>query len=443
MNKLGSICLAGLVATGAMACGGDDEDKQPVKLGLAAPFTGEESEFGPAFEDVMRVAIEDINERGGVNGHMLELEVGNTEADPEVAKDVVQSLIDAGVVAIVGPLTSSSAAAVFEMARDAKVPLISPSSTAPSLIDAMDDGYLFRNVPNDNVQSVAIAYYLKTIREPNISEVLVVHDSGDYGRGLAMAFEEVFKSSALGGTVPMLLEFDEKLGDGTEARMTEIMDALNAADPEMVFIAAQSGGSAAVLARWAELRNMPGYEAIQDQRWFLADGGKASLVYAAAPEVLVGTEGTAPTSPTRGDAQQVLEDTYKAARPEGKALNTQFANNVWDATYVLALALLKQSVEKQDFGGEGLRDAITDVSGSPGQVKDAGQWSEIVSLIKRGTAVNYDGAAGPVDLDADGETVGPYEVWRIASVGANGTAERAKYLEITVSDSGAVNVVAK
>jgi neutral amino acid transport system substrate-binding protein len=88
---------------------------------------------------------------------------------------------------------------------------------------------------------------------------------------------------------------------------------------------------------------------------------------------------------------------------------------VWDAVYLFASALESQHAAGVAYGGSDLRDRLTAVSRAPGLILHAGQWRDIIGTLRRGNDVDYDGASGPCDLDANGEAIGPYEVWRVAT----------------------------
>ena len=86
--------------------------------------------------------------------------VKDTELSGDIARMRMQEAIAEGAVAIVGPAASGEVSATYPTARDAMVPMMSPSSTLAALSkpDVNDGGFLFRNVPDDETQGVAAAY---------------------------------------------------------------------------------------------------------------------------------------------------------------------------------------------------------------------------------------------------------------------------------------------
>ncbi|MBZ0231733.1 MAG: ABC transporter substrate-binding protein [Deltaproteobacteria bacterium] len=404
----------------AIGCGGDDGPSGPVKVGLLAPKTGALMEVGESFERVAIVAVDSINAKGGIGGRDLELIVEDTETNADTAGAKLQGLIDQGVVAVVGPATSGEVTNAWPVARDNRVPIISPSSTAPSLSRPAptgpdDDGYMFRNVPDDEIQGIAMAYYLKTLRTPQVSNVAVLFENSPYGIGLKNAFKTSFED--LTGVVALEVPFEQNLVDAAAA--TPAIDSLvNASpQPEMVVLIALEQDAVKLVSAW----DNSGSPRIADMQWFMTDGARSGGFLSAAPMSLRGMCGTAPTFPVNGLAYTELQTAYEASYDD--SIDAQvFAPNVWDGFHLLAAAMVHQSVNHsgEDLGGANLRDAITTVS-RDGQTFHAGQWRDLISALRSRNDVDYDGAAGPNDFDVVGQTVGPYEVWCIAGDGASFT----------------------
>lgn len=421
MRCLG-ICVLGVL----FGCTAEPGDRTPVKVGLLAPKTGALTGVGESFDRVAQVAVASINDLGGIGGRDLELVVEDTETIAETAGEKLQGMIDQGVVAVVGPATSGEVADAFAVARDARVPIISPSSTAPGLSRPAptgpdDQGYMFRNVPDDEIQGVAIAHYLLDRRDPRAMNVAVLFENTAYGIGLKNAFKTSFEDR--GGTVFPEIDFEQNLPDAAAAR-TEI-DLLVAAVPQptvVVMIALEQDAIKLVNA-W----DNGGTPLIAGMQFFFTDGARSGTFLTATPPSVRGMCGTAPTFPITGLAYGLLQTTYNGAY-EDEIGDQVYGPNVWDAFHLIAAALVHQSrnFSGEELGGEHLRDAITTVS-RDGQVFTASQWRDLVSAIRNGNDVDYDGAAGPNDFDVVGQAVGPYEVWCIAPDGASYT--QALFLE--------------
>jgi ABC-type branched-subunit amino acid transport system substrate-binding protein len=413
--------IASLVgATGA--CGGED-DKEDITIALVSPTTGALEAVGLSFQRVAEAAVGEINDRGGVDGHMLVLETYDSETNKDRAREVLQSAIDLdGVVGAVGPATSDAVGECAMVAKTEMVPIVSPSSTAPSLAMADDDGYMFRNVPNDDIQGIAMAYYLTEVADPAVTSATLVYEDTSYGRGLADAFEAAFECN--GGTVDGRITFVQNIGmTGADDVVADLVTAA----PSMAVMVALEQDGALIVDRWDADGNLP------DMEWFMTDGLRSAGFLDGLPASMENMLGTAPTFPTLGDAYSVLEEAYDELYPDEDLSEEVFAPNVWDGVYLLAAALMAQKSDSEFdgvFGGALLRDKLTEISKGPGPVIHAGQWRDLTSAIKAGNPVDYDGASGPNDFDENGEAVGPYEVWQLVDDGDGAlTFQRVLFLE--------------
>jgi branched-chain amino acid transport system substrate-binding protein len=406
------------VAVLMAGCGDDGGgDDGPVRVAMLAPSTGPLMGVGQSFERVAQVAVDNINEQGGIDGRDLELVIEDTMANPTEAAAILERLATMeGVVAAVGPATSGEVDEAWMVAADEDIPIISPSSTAPFLsrTDIDDEGFMFRNVPDDEKQGLAIAYYLYTVS--GVTSAAVLFEGTDYGRGLKDAFKVAYEN--LGGTVSDEVEFTQGLADVAAADAV-IADLASATpDPTMVVTIALEQDAIYLTQSW-DL----GGPTIAGMEFFLTDGARSQGFLDGAPDSVVGMCGTAPTYPVNGVAYETLKDAYEAAHAD--SLEAQvYAPNVWDGFHLIAAALVKQSVDfpGEELGGVHLRDAITEVS-KEGQQLTASDWRNIIINLREGNDIDYDGAAGPNNFDVVGQAVGPYEVWCVGESRASFTQE--------------------
>ena len=399
-SKLYSLLSLGLSLVGCS----DDSDREPIKIGLSASLTGFDSEWGGTARDVVVASVNHVNDLGGVNGRMLELVIADDGSESEPAAVAAQQLIDEGVVGIVGGFWSNQLETVTPMVRDAQIPLLSPSSTAPELVQApADGGFVFRIAPNDNFQSLAIAHYLADVVNPSVGATAIVHQDDSYGNGLSTAFTAEWVTArglAVNGT-PITFT-----SDMDQAAATALWTSIANANPTSVVMISGGADANILLRTWKTSGQLP------DLKWFLSDAAKQSALFgtdSSSELPTAGVRGSAPTYPRSGLAFR----TYSESMIErlGTDISSEaYFPNAWDAVHLLAGGLALQASKGQELGGAGLRDAIQSVS-KGGQVFHAGQWRDFMASIRKGGDVDYDGAAGPVDFDADGETVSPYEVW--------------------------------
>ena len=409
------LLLAGLTSFGVMAgCGGGGGEGGEVKIALLAPKTTPPAPpaslqgVGESFVRVFNVAVDAINDKGGINGQRLVGVISDTGGNETVAMNQLRDLVEnQGVIAVVGPARSAEVKAAFPIAKELEVPIISPSSTSHDLSSADDGGFMFRNVPDDNIQSIAMAHYMSQPAPSGlgVTSAVIIHERGAYGDGLKGSFTAAF--SHFGGTVESEVAYDTDLD--TDAKVQAVVDQLNAIDPAptMVVLIALEQDGLKIVNKWAMSGQPPGL------KWFMTDGARSGNFLRDAPTQMKDMCGTASTFPVSGLAYVALKSAYEAVNND--TLEDQvYAPNVWDAVHLFAAAMVQQQHDDAGapLGGGGLRDALSKVS-KDGQVLRAEEWRTLIGQIRNGADIDYDGAAGPNDFDQQGQAIGPFEVWCI------------------------------
>ena len=151
-----------------------------VKIGFLNPSTGGIAVYAEAFSDAAQIAIDHLNEDSTT--HTFELVEADSGCDGTKAGTSAQSLVDAGVVGIAGAACSGATLGAMEVAKTAAIPLVSYASTSPALTTADDGGYMFRVVPSDAQQGIAMATMAVSHGWQNPG---LIYMSNDYGAGLA------------------------------------------------------------------------------------------------------------------------------------------------------------------------------------------------------------------------------------------------------------------
>ena len=189
------------MALAALASCGAPEEKEPIKIGVIAPLTGSIPVVGQSTVNAANLAIQEINDAGGleVNGQKVKIEliVEDNQDRKESAVSAAQKLINqSGVVAIVGPQASRNAIPAADIAEQAHVPLISPWSTNPETTAGKK--YVFRVAFIDPFQGRVMARF--AIEELGASKAAVLYDvASEYNKGIAEIFQQVFEEA--GGQV--------------------------------------------------------------------------------------------------------------------------------------------------------------------------------------------------------------------------------------------------
>src|SRR5687768_18276544 len=146
----------GLIATFlfSFACqppGGGDK----VRIGVFMSLTGSTANFGISSVNGIKLAADEINSAGGINGKQVELLVQDDRSDASEAATIVTKFVTQDQVhAILGEVASSRSIAAAPIAQNAKIPMLTPSSTNPEVTRKGD--FIFRSCFIDPVQGAAI-----------------------------------------------------------------------------------------------------------------------------------------------------------------------------------------------------------------------------------------------------------------------------------------------
>jgi branched-chain amino acid transport system substrate-binding protein len=161
-----------------------------IKIGLAGPVTGAVAQYGEMQFIGAKMAIEQINKAGGVNGAMLEGVVYDDACDPKQAVAVANKIVNDEIKFVVGHLCSSSTQPASDIYEDEGILMVTAASTSPE-ITARGYQLLFRTIGLDSLQGPTAANYIAD------------HDKQQYGEGIATAVKQTLEAK---GTKVVLFE---------------------------------------------------------------------------------------------------------------------------------------------------------------------------------------------------------------------------------------------
>lgn len=164
----------------------------PVRIGVIQPLTGNGAYQGTNLLDGIKVAVDEINERGGIlNGRKVEIVVEDGQCNPAASTAASKKLIGAGHKVILGELCSSAAHAVLEVTKKENVIHVAPLSYSPGLTE-QGARYFFRTSSNSVIIARGFAEFIAKNEKPGSTiAILVVND--DWGRSDAAAFAKEFE----------------------------------------------------------------------------------------------------------------------------------------------------------------------------------------------------------------------------------------------------------
>lgn len=224
-------CSGGQNSSGGNSGGGDAKG-DTIKIGANLELSGEVASYGQSISEGMELAIEEINDSGGVDGKKIKVvKVDNKSDNAEAASAATRLTSQENVLAIIGAATSGNTIAQAQIANDTKTILLSPSGTAPNVTENEDGSineYVFRTSYIDPFQGTVAANF--AAKELGVKTAAIYSDSAsDYAKGLAAAFKETFQKA--GGKI--VAEESYVAGD-TDFRST--LTRIKSANPEFVFI---------------------------------------------------------------------------------------------------------------------------------------------------------------------------------------------------------------
>ncbi|WP_321388922.1 ABC transporter substrate-binding protein [uncultured Enterococcus sp.] len=174
---------------------GNKTEGDTIKIGMNMELSGSVSAYGNAEKEGIELAVEEINEAGGVLGKKLELVSKDNKSENSEAASVASNLTNEDkVVAVIGPATSGATKATIPNMTKAGVPLITPSGTDDSITVANDkvQEYVFRACFQDTFQGVILANFAQD--NLKAEKVVILGDkSSDYAIGLADSFKDTYK----------------------------------------------------------------------------------------------------------------------------------------------------------------------------------------------------------------------------------------------------------
>jgi branched-chain amino acid transport system substrate-binding protein len=350
------------------ACGGSGDEGSsagggtggPIKVGMVSSLTGPGAAFGVPMRNAAEATIDDINADGGVLGQDIELVVFDDATDPTRAAQGATELIDEGVVAIIGAVTSSTTLALAPVAASSEIPVMAiAAAVAVTADDAEGLDWTWRITSNDG--EIIPAMFDRLVEDGHERVAIFAQDDayGEYG---TRVFEELAEGQGV-----EIVEVTSAAIDATD--VTPQATRLRDADADVVVLQLQSVGLASSFLRAAEDvgLDLPMFggmgmsqQALIDNAGAAADGLLTANVLdptglSANQEALYSLVEAGGNEPTYGfadlaggDAARILAAAIeKAGKANGPAINGALA----DGLEVDGAALAPYSFSAEDHDG--------------------------------------------------------------------------------------------
>jgi neutral amino acid transport system substrate-binding protein len=408
------LCISAAILTTSCQRGGDSagnagnngqpqaEQKEGLKLATLAPITGDLASIGQNWPTAVQLAVDTINECGGVNEASVSLTNEDDQTDPSAGSSAMTKLAEVDKVAgVVGSFASSVSGAAVDVAVRNKVMMVSPGSTSPVFTERAKNGefngYWARTAPPDTYQAQALAALAQKQGFKNVSTVVI---NNDYGVGFEQQFVAAFKK-AKGNIVGQPVRYDAKA-----ATLDSEAKAAFSVKPDAVAAVLYAETGSVLLKSAFEQGLTDGVTVLLTDGVYSDDFIRQVGKTADGKSIIAGAIGTVP-----GANGKALKEFTTLWNEKTKKELTAYVPHNWDAAMLMMLA-----AEASDANtGEGIKSKLLEVANAPGtEVTNA---CEAMKLVRQGEDINFQGASGNVDIDKNGDVVGSYDVWKVGEDG--------------------------
>lgn len=346
MKKALSLILALCLVAGTMtACGTKDTgstDKaskgDEFVIGGIGPVTGDAAVYGKSVQNGAKIAVDEINAAGGINGKKINFKFQDDEANAEKAVNAYNTLKDQGMQILMGTVTSGACAAVIEKTNKDKMFQLTPSGSSKDLLKY--DNF-FQVCFTDPNQGIASADYIADNKVA--TKVAVIYDSSDiYSSGIYEKFAEEAKAKNLNVVAAEAFTSESKSDFSVQIQKAKDSGA------ELVFLPIYYKEAALILKQASDIGFKPTF--------FGCDGLDGILNVENFDKSLA--EGVMLLTPFAADATDDMTkkfvESYKKAYTDTP---NQFAADAYDAIYIIKAAIEKSGA-KADMSVADLGDAL-------------------------------------------------------------------------------------
>lgn len=234
LNSLLKLSVAATLSAGMLlaGCQAKQEAAAPkpagdtIKIGFLGALTGDVAMFGKPTLVGMKMAADELNAAGGVNGKKIEIVEADNRGDKQEGAAVTQKLISRdNVIAIVGDPTTGITKVAAPIAQKSQVVLLSAGATGPGVVENGD--FIYRDTLLDSVAIPAVIDFFA--KDLNYKKVAVItSDNNDYSVGLSQTFRDAAKGKGI------TIVADEKVKDGDKDFSAQITN-IKAKKPDVIF----------------------------------------------------------------------------------------------------------------------------------------------------------------------------------------------------------------
>ena len=373
----------------------------PTTVLFSIPATGSLADQAVVWEAAAQLAQTEINNAGGLLGPKLTLDIQDSQMTPATAVTMAQTLLDSAHASFYLTADGTAAAdAVLLASATLPKPVITLASTAGGVQLITDDttDSWFRTTDSVTLEGNAIA---RAALDKGAKTMAILVGQNPYTLGCAGAAAAYF--AANGGTVTATVQFP--YAPSPTYNYAADLATAAAGAPDVIYLAPHPAVGISFLKAWTA--SAAGKFAGQ---WYLNEDLATSAIPTNVGVAAVeGIRGAKPAGNAASYETMVAAYTAAYGTSSGNPRIPRVAET-YDAVYLMALAFA-QAGTTTDV--DAIRAALRAVANPPGTVVGPGQFAQAIALIQAGEDINYEGASGPCDFDANGDVDPPMAEWQL------------------------------
>ncbi len=306
-----------------------NDNIEPIKIGLTAPLTGGSASMGLGLVHGAKVAVDEINEKGGVLGRKIIFIEKDDEAKPEKSVINATELIQQEkIVANIGYCNTGLILASGHQFQEAKIPLVVPcaaGSAVTKLFEKEPQNYIFRVALNDGYQSKMIAY--ETVKKRGFKKVALMTDTTPYGTGGAKDNTAALKEY----NIEPIIHEQFNVGDKD---MTLQLERIKKINPDVIIVVGIATEMAVISQNMKKLKMTQPLIGTwpMSLTTFLDNCGTVGN-YATMPQSFI-------QAPNTDHRKNFIEKYLNEFKPKNRRIESSVAAaQAYDAVYILAAAI--------------------------------------------------------------------------------------------------------
>jgi len=346
---LATVLLAGTGCSGKPETPAQ-EGLEPYKIGAVIDISGSAASLGEPEKDTIKMLVEDLNAKGGINGHPVDLIILDNKSNETEAVLAAKRLVDQDkVLAVLGCSASGTTLAMLDTIQKANVPLVSLAASAKIVEPVEQRKWVFKTAQGDILVAKRIARYLTEKGLKNVAFLSMNNAYGDSGRE---AFEEAAADAGLNIVVKEKFE-------ATDKDMTSQVAKVKASNAQATVIWAIPPSAAIVTKNYHDMGvNLPliHTHGIGNQAFIDLAGDAAEGVILPVGKILVAEQ-----LPDSDPQKEVLLEYIAAYESRYGTRPSTFGGHAHDG-----FSLVVKAIEQAGPDRAKIRDALESITGYAG-----------------------------------------------------------------------------